>query len=390
MNDEYELLAIGGGPAGLSAARGYRDAGGTGAVAIVTDEHRMPYRRPPLTKELLRGEASERELPLEEERWLGRLDVGLIGGRAVMIDPASRSVTLSGGRVLRYRECMLATGSEPTRLPVPGADDPGVVVVRTLDHVRELLVLIDGAGTTVAVIGSGFIGCEIASSLRSRGHPVALLSDEAAPNAERLGSEAAAIIAGWLSDDGVELHFGNEVDAIERDEGGLTVLAGDARVRAGVVVMAVGVTPRAELAQLAGIELESGAIPVTASMRSAQDGLLAAGDVCFAFNATASRALRVEHWGNALTQGEIAGRTAAGADAAWTGVPGFWSTIGSRTLKYAAWGDGYDDTRFDRHGDGFTVRYGSDRRLVGVLAHEADDEYERGSELIAEGAPWES
>jgi NADPH-dependent 2,4-dienoyl-CoA reductase/sulfur reductase-like enzyme len=390
MNGGYELLCIGGGPAGLSAARGYRAAGGTGAVAIVTDEHRMPYRRPPLTKELLRGELGEHELPLEEERWLRELDVGLISGRAVLIDPAARSVTLSGGRELGYRECVLATGSEPTRLPVFGGDDPGVVVVRTLDHVRELLVRIDGAGTAVAVIGSGFIGCEIASSLRSRGHPVALLSDEAAPNAERLGDEAAAIIAGWLSDDGVELHFGAEVDVIERDGSGLTVFAGDARVRAGVVVMAAGAAPRSELAQLAGIELKSGAIPVTASMRSAQDGLLAAGDVCYAFNVTADRSLRVEHWGDALTQGGIAGRTAAGADAAWTEVPGFWSTIGSRTLKYAAWGDGYEDSRIDRHGDGFTVRYGCEGRLVGVLTHEADDDYERASEQIAEGAPWES
>jgi 3-phenylpropionate/trans-cinnamate dioxygenase ferredoxin reductase component len=390
MNERYELLAIGGGPAGMSAVRGYRDAGGEGAVAIVTDEYRMPYNRPPLTKELLRGEASEDGLPLEEEHWLARLDVGLIGGRAVAIDSATRTVTLSGGRELRYRECVLATGAEPTRLPVPGADDPGVSVVRTLDHVRDLLVRLDSAGTKVAVIGSGFIGCEIASSLRMRGHPVTLISDEHAPNLARLGADAAAIIAGWLSEDGVELQLGAEVDGIERDGDELTVLAGEERISAGVVVMAAGVAPRSELAQFAAIALESGAIPVTAAMRSTREGVLAAGDVCLALNVTAGRALRVEHWGDALTQGEIAGRTAAGADAEWTAVPGFWSTIGSRTLKYAAWGDGFEQTQIERHGAGFTARYGQDGRLVGVLAHEADDDYERGSELIAEGARWKS
>ena len=390
MNDHYELLVVGGGPAGLSAARGFREAGGQGAVAIVSDEHRVPYQRPPLTKELLRGEVGEEELPLEGEHRLAQMGIQLVSGRAVSLDPEARSVTLSGGRELAYRECLLATGAEPKRLPVRGADDPAVRVVRSLDHVRELLARLDGADAAIAVIGSGFIGCEIASSLRARGKPVALISDETAPNEARVGSEAAEIIAGWLSEDGVELHLGAEVEAIERAERGLTVLAGGARIAATVVVMATGVAPRSELAQLAGIKTESGAIPVAASMRSERDGVLAAGDVALAFNPSAGRALRVEHWGDALRQGEIAGRTAAGADGEWGSVPGFWSMIGSRTLKYAAWGDGFDESRMERHGDGFTVRYGREGKLVGVLTHQADDDYEHGSELIAEGASWES
>jgi NADPH-dependent 2,4-dienoyl-CoA reductase/sulfur reductase-like enzyme len=124
-------------------------------------------------------------------------------------------------------------------------------------------------------------------------------------------------------------------------------------------------------------------------MRTARDGVLAAGDVCKAYNLTAARALRVEHWGDALAQGTIAGATAAGADAGWDSVPGFWSTIGTRTLKYAAWGDGYEQTHVERHDDGaFTVWYGRAQTIVGVLAHDADRDYERGSELIAQGARW--
>jgi NADPH-dependent 2,4-dienoyl-CoA reductase/sulfur reductase-like enzyme len=110
MSDELALLAVGGGPAGLSAARAYRAAGGAGPVAIVTDEHRMPYNRPPLTKELLRGESSEDELPIEPESWLSENDVRLISARAVSLDPDARSVTLSGERELRYGACVLATG----------------------------------------------------------------------------------------------------------------------------------------------------------------------------------------------------------------------------------------------------------------------------------------
>jgi NADPH-dependent 2,4-dienoyl-CoA reductase/sulfur reductase-like enzyme len=155
------------------------------------------------------------------------------------------------------------------------------------------------------------------------------------------------------------------------------------------VVMATGVAPRSELAAQAGLELDGRAIPVSAAMRTAQDGLLAAGDVCVAHNLAAGRSLRVEHWGDALGQGAIAGETAAGADAGWDEVPGFWSTIGSRTLKYAAWGDGFDASRLHRDDDGaFVAWYGREGRIAGVLAHERDDDYDRGRELIAEGAPW--
>jgi len=388
MTDRFELLVLGGGPAGLSAARGYRSAGGEGEVAIVTDEHRMPYRRPPLTKELLRGESTEAELPIEPEQWLTDAGVALVSGRAVRLDAGARAVSLTGGRELSYGRCVLSTGAEPTRLPIAGSDDPGVRVIRSLDHVRELLSRLDGASSAVAVIGSGFIGCEIASSLRSRGHRVSLISDEPAPNARRLGDEAAEIIGGWLLGDGVELHLAAEVERIERSNGTLAVHAGELRVSAEVVVMAAGVAPRSELASCAGIELDGGAIPVSAAMRTERDGVLAAGDVCKAMNRAVGRQLRVEHWGDALAQGEVAGRTAAGEEAAWDAVPGFWSTIGARTLKYAAWGDGYSDSRLERGGEGFTVWYGSEGALVGVLAFEADDDYERGSELIKEGARW--
>ena len=153
--------------------------------------------------------------------------------------------------------------------------------------------------------------------------------------------------------------------------------------------MATGVAPRSELAAQAGLELDDGAIPVSAAMRTARDGLLAAGDVCLADNLAAGRALRVEHWGDALGQGAIAGQTAAGVDAGWDEVPGFWSTIGSRTLKYAAWGDGFDASRLHRDGDGaFVAWYGRQGRIAGVLTHERDEDYDRGRELIAQGAPW--
>ncbi|MGA9856688.1 MAG: FAD-dependent oxidoreductase [Solirubrobacteraceae bacterium] len=388
MSEVYGLLVIGGGPAGLSAARAYREVGGVGPVAIIADEGRVPYDRPPLTKQLLRGEASESDLPLVEERWLVEHRVALVDGRAVALDPHGREVTLSGGRVLRYDRCVLATGAEPTRLPLPGSDDPAVRVIRSLDHLRELQARLQSA-TAAIVIGSGFIGCEIAASLTHRGADVTLISDEPAPNARRLGDGAAQRIAGWLRDTGVRLLLGAEVDAIRRDGDRLTVDAGSEHASAPLVVMATGVAPRGELMAAAGGHLVGGAIPVDSAMRTEIAGLLAAGDVCLADNTTAGRALRVEHWGDALGQGTVAGRTAAGEITAWSDVPGFWSTIGERTLKYAAWGDGFDETRLSEGPDGsFTVWYGRDGRVAGVLAHDADPDYERGRELIAAGAAW--
>ncbi len=390
MSDDFQLLVLGGGPAGFSTAASYREAGGSGAVAIVTDEARMPYRRPPLTKDLLRGESSEEELPLAEEDWLREQRISLVSGRAVSIDPDGRAVALSGGRGLSYVCCAIATGAEPKRLPLPGADDPAVRVMRTITDLRELQRRLESAAPVV-VIGSGFIGCEIASSLRLRGHPVTLVSDEPAPNSTRLGLEAAQELRGWLEDDGVQLMLDTGVERIDRSERGLQVSASERSARGAVVVMAAGVAPRSELAAGCGLELADGAVPVDSSMRTAIPSLLAVGDVCKAHNEAAGRPLRVEHWGDALGQGQVAGRTGAGERAAWSEVPGFWSTIGRRTLKYAAWGDGFDQARVEHRGDGgFTAWYGKDGLLAGVLTHQADEEYERGKELIGKGEPWSS
>ncbi|HEX3616492.1 MAG TPA: FAD/NAD(P)-binding oxidoreductase [Solirubrobacteraceae bacterium] len=389
MTEQFGLLVIGGGPAGFAAAKSYREHVPDRALAIVTDESVLPYERPPLTKEFLRGESGADELPLADESWLQENSVQLISGRAVSLDAMGRGVTLAGDRKLSYDTCLLATGAEPRRLLVAGVDHPRVRVVRSLHDVRQLLERLQGR-ERVVVAGSGFIGCEIASSLRRRGHAVTIVSDEPAPNQARLGEQAASRIAGWLRADGVVLKLGAEVEHIDHQRSGCVVVAGDERVAADVVVMSVGVTPRSELAAQTGLRLEGGAVPVDASMRSAVAGLLAAGDVCLAQNSAAGRALRVEHWGDALAHGEIAGRVAAGEAPTWDAVPGFWSTIGAQTLKYAAWGDGFDEVSWHTHpGGGFTASYGRDGLLVGVLTHDADDDYERGQRDIGAGASWQ-
>ena len=386
--DRHQLLVIGGGPAALAAARAYREAGGHGRVGLVGDERRVPYMRPALSKELLRGEIDDSEIALESDLGLADAAIELIAGRAVSLDPGGHTVLLSGGRELAYARCLLATGAEPARLVVPGAEDGSVRTLRSLEDMRELRARLTDGGEVV-VIGSGFIGCEIAASLRAIGHPVRLCSQEAAPNAERLGPDAAARLQSWLTEAGIELALGAEVSSIRRDGEQIEVHTSAGAVAGDLVVMATGVAPRSELGAQAGLVLEGRAIPVDAQMATALPDVFAAGDVALALNATARRRVHIEHWGDAIAQGEVAGQVAAGGAAQWADVPGFWSEIAGHTLKFAGWGESFDEVRFEPSHDGaFAAWYRRADRIAGVLAHERDDAYERGRELIAAGTPW--
>jgi NADPH-dependent 2,4-dienoyl-CoA reductase/sulfur reductase-like enzyme len=374
------IVIVGAGPAGLATARAYREHGGTAEVTMLGRETLIPYRRPPLTKEFLRGELDAAELPIESPDWFDQHDIHLrLGCEARAIDPNSGTVEVDGG-ALEADAIVLATGSEPSRPDLPGLDDPRVQTMRERPD-SERIATQSKLGTHTVVLGSGFIGCELAASLAARGARVTLIGKEGAPQEQRLGKDAAVRIAGWLTDLGVALKMGVEVSAVHN--GRIVHLGGGGAVEAENVVLGTGVKPRSELAAHAGLTIVKGAILTDAQMR-AHERVLAVGDVAYAHNRCAGRRLRVEHWGDALGQGEIAGRVLAGQAAHWQDVPGFWSSIGQHTIKYAAWGDGYDSSRLDRHPDGaFTVWYARSGRLVGALTHERDEDYERARDLIA-------
>jgi 3-phenylpropionate/trans-cinnamate dioxygenase ferredoxin reductase subunit len=404
------IAIVGAGPAGLATARAYRERGGAGEVILIGAEPRLPHRRPPLTKEFLRGELDAGELPIEQREWFDEHGVQLYLGRSVReIDPRRGTLELAGGSgtpatELRADAIVLATGSEPLRPDIPGLDDDAVMTMRTVPDSVELAERAraiaergaDGqraSAKPLAVIGTGFIGCEIAASLALVGARVTVIGQEPRPQQARLGEQAGERIAGWLAELGVELIAGAEVGAVR--EGRTVELVDGRRIEAASIVLGMGVSPRGDLARAAHLPLHEGAVVVDGSMRveqasrsgEAQCAVLAVGDVAYAYNACAGRHLRVEHWGDALGQGEVAGSVLAGESTAWDSVPGFWSTIGEHTLKYAAWGDGHDDARFEQHDDGaFTVWYSRGGALVGVLTHERDEDYERGRELIGAGA----
>jgi 3-phenylpropionate/trans-cinnamate dioxygenase ferredoxin reductase component len=352
---------------------------------MLTIEPYPPYKRPPLTKEYLRGEASRKDLSIQSDGWYEENGVELRLVTSVgAIDRERRIVITDEGEELSYDLCVLATGSQPVRPPVPGGDDPEILTMRTVENSTRLQDRV-GEGDRVVVVGSGFIGCEAAASLALRGAAVALASHEQSPQRKRLGHEVGERIEGWLRDLGVHLRLGVRIEGVERTDGGLAVNLDDGdTLDTGTVLFATGVRPRIRLAAEAGLEVDHGII-TDSSMRTSAPGIFAVGDIAQAYNESAGRHLSVEHWGDALEHGRIAGTVISGLEATWSRIPGFWSTIGDKTLKYWAWGDGWDEQVFEDEGEAFTVWYGKGGVLVGVLSHGTDEDYQRGRGRIEHG-----
>jgi 3-phenylpropionate/trans-cinnamate dioxygenase ferredoxin reductase component len=392
MNHNDRIVIVGGGPAGLSVARAYREMRGRGRLILLTAEPYSPYRRPPLTKEYLRGEIPRDELPIESPHWYEENGVELRTTTLVVkLDRDRGVIETENGEEVPYDACVLATGSEPIRIPIPGADDPEVLVMRTIEN-SERLQTRAGEGSRAIVVGSGFIGCEAAASLSLRGVKVTLVSQEEGPQRERLGVDASRRLQGWLKGYGVDLRLGTDLESIERrDEGFEVAVAGWEPTYGQTVLLAAGVRPRTRLAEEAGLEMERGGVVTDSSMRTSAPGIFAVGDIAFAMNEAAGSRQKVEHWGDALEHGRVAGTVLAGGEAIWKEAPGFWSTIGDKTLKYWAWSGGWDEARFvekdGSEGEAFAVWYGREGVTVGVLAHNTDEEYEEGRELIERGAP---
>jgi NADPH-dependent 2,4-dienoyl-CoA reductase/sulfur reductase-like enzyme len=265
--------------------------------------------------------------------------------------------------------------------PFPGGHR--ALLLRSLVDATVLRKAADTADSAV-VIGSGFIGCEAAASLALRGVPVTLVAPEPLPQQKRLGGKAAARLRDLVTESGARHVGGVGVDEITdagvRLDNGVTI-------DCDLVLAATGVAPQSRIADAAGLQVRDSRIVVGSDMATSAPNVYAAGDVALGHHEVAGRHLAIEHWQDAADQGAIAGASAAGKKMKWDGVPGFWTTIGDATVKYHAWGDGYEHCRMIDHADGFTVWYGSEDAVVGVLTHNADDDYELGERLIAERRP---
>ena len=376
---EDGLIVVGSGPAGVAAAESFREQNTSGRVRILTTDRDLQYARPPLSKEYLRGQTDD--VGLHPQWWFDDKTIELVHNTTVDgLDLSERSVR-AGDRRFRYDTLILACGAAPVAPPMPGG-----ARARLLRSLADAAALREAAkdASTAVVIGAGFIGCEAAASLALRGMSVTLVAPETLPQEARLGSAAAERLRELVIQAGARYVGGVNVEEINdvglRLDNGVTI-------DCDLILAATGVTPQHRLAADAGLDVRDSRIVVDTHMSTSTKGVYAAGDVALARHAAAGRHLAIEHWQDATDQGAIAGTSAAGKRATWDGVPGFWSTIGEATIKYHAWGDGYQRSRMLSHPEGFTVWYEADDAVVGVLTHNADDDYDLGQRLIAERRP---
>jgi NADPH-dependent 2,4-dienoyl-CoA reductase/sulfur reductase-like enzyme len=386
----FELVIAGGGLTAARAIKSYRDSGGGGPIALVSKECDLPYHRPALSKRYLRGETHE--APFAEDAAFYRdhnVDV-LLETTATGVDIHAHTLRTDGG-ALGYEKLLIATGATPRRLAVPGAGLEGVHELRTLQDSQAIRA---AAGTSerAVVVGGGFIGMEVAASLRELGLAVTLIH-LGKGLFDQLGSPAFSDeLAALYGARGVELLFEQEVAGFGSDDHSRLsyVETKDGLcVEAGLAVVGVGVVPNVEFLADSGLLLDNGVV-VDQRFEASEPGVYAAGDVANFFDPLYGRRRRIEHWSNANYQGTEVGKILAGFGGGYDTVSTFFSEVFGTTVKVIGDVSRFEQltTRGSLTAGTLINRYGHEGRLVGALTVGATAELEAGlEELIAERAP---
>jgi NTE family protein len=330
----FELVIVGGGLTAARAIRAYREAGGSGRIALLGNETVLPYHRPPLSKRYLRGEAELADTLVEPQGFYDDSDVELVLGTKVSeVAPRERTVTTSAGQTYRYRKLLLVTGASPRALDVDGANLPGVFILRSLADSTAIREAAADARDAV-VVGGGFIAMEVAASLTTLGLDVSLVSRDVDLFAQLRSPEVSEHLVGLYRNQGVDVIRGDEVRAFRGRSRLDTVEVhhGDP-LGAPLAVVGVGVRPNTDFVTGSIAADADGGIIVNERFETNTPDVFAAGDVARFFDPVFGRSRRIEHWSNANYHGTEVGRILAGAEGGYDTVSSFFTESFGLTLK---------------------------------------------------------
>jgi NADPH-dependent 2,4-dienoyl-CoA reductase/sulfur reductase-like enzyme/nitrite reductase/ring-hydroxylating ferredoxin subunit len=337
------IVIVGGGAAGFAAAEMLRRQEFRGNIVLLSDDSAPPVDRPNLSKDYLAGSAPEDWLPLRPDGFYAEAGIDLrLKCNVASIDTSARNVIIAGGGSIPYDRLLLATGAEPVRLPIPGADLPHVHTLRSLADCRAIIDSVNGAHRAI-VIGASFIGLEAAAALRARDIEVHVVAPEQRPMERVLGPEMGDFVRALHEEHGVVFHLGNTVVAID---GKRATLKSGGVLEADLIVVGVGVRPRLALAEQAGLALDRG-VAVDAYLETSIPGILAAGDIARWPDPHSGENIRVEHWVVAERQGQTAARNMLGQREAFDAVPFFWSQHYDVPINYVGHAEKWDEIAID-------------------------------------------
>lgn len=334
------MVIIGGGLAAATAAETLRREGWQGPVTVVAGEDETPYQRPPLSKGFLAGKEGVDALRPLPESWYPEHQVAVLRGvRATALDTTAHTVSLDNGETLPYAKLLLATGAAPRRIPFPGVDLAGVHTFRTKADAVELRDQLSDGGKNVVMVGSGWIGMEIAATATELGNQVALLGLEEVPLSVAIGAELGTVFTWRHREAGVRFELPASAAEIQGSGGNVTSVLTTTGVTlpADIVIVAVGVAPNTELAAAAGITVNNG-IEVDSSLRTSAPDVFAAGDVANALHPFTGTHLRSEHWANAIAGGKVAAKSMLGQDAVLDDIPYFYTDQFDLGMEYSGFG----------------------------------------------------
>jgi NADPH-dependent 2,4-dienoyl-CoA reductase/sulfur reductase-like enzyme/nitrite reductase/ring-hydroxylating ferredoxin subunit len=337
------VVIVGGGAAGAAAADMLRRQGYEGPVTMISADADPPVDRPNLSKDYLAGEAQDDWIPLWPAESYAERRIELVSKRRVTsIDPALHTIQLDDGSRREFGALMIATGAEPVRLQIPGADNPRVRYLRSYADSRAIVEMTQSA-RHVVVVGASFIGLEVSASLRTRDIAVDVVAPEQAPLEKVMGAEVGRFVRSLHEAKGVGFHLGQTADSID---GRQVVLSGGDTLDADFVVVGIGVKPAVALAETAGLALDRG-IAVNEYLETSAPGIFAAGDVARWPDPHTGDRLRVEHWVVAERQGQVAACNILGRRETYDAVPFFWSQHYDVTIRYVGHAERWDAVQID-------------------------------------------